>query len=569
MAGFAGDTFFQLGLIVILSAAAIFLLRLLRQPQILAYVLVGIIITPLLHLVTDTGIIESMSIVGIAFLLFLVGLEMDLSALKSVALISTLGALMQVAFLFLIGYFISVVVGFLPITAIYLGLIVAFSSTMVVLKTLSDRRELQTLHGRIVIGILLMQDVVAIFALSLIDSVGSFNFLLLGLGIAKFLLLFAVAFLSSKYFFPFLFRYAARHQEMLLVLSLAVCFAFSLVFQRLGFSLAVGAFIAGICLGNLQYRVEMIAKMRSLRDFFALLFFVSLGMALSLTAVRQHWVLLIILLVLTLIVKPVVVLLLCSLFKYAKKPSFFTANALGQIGEFSLIFAAQGLQQGHLSQELFSLVVLDALLSITITSYVIKYQYRLYALFSGPLRIFTRFTAEGMEYLPTEVQPQIILCGHNRIGYSILKHLQKFRQKVLVVDYDPEVITSLVKEGYHCLYGDVTDEEILERMHLPRISLLISTVPGVQDNLRLIKKVRSVNKKANVVVTAADIESALLFYAQGATYVIMPHFLGGEQVGKMIGQLHFKSGELFQEGKKHIEHIQERQALGQEHPFHL
>lgn len=566
MVNFAGDIFLQLGMIVIFAALGAVLLRIFRQPQILAYVLVGILLTPVFHLITDTDIISSMSSIGIAFLLFLVGLEMDIQALRSVAIFSALGGTMQVLLVFVIGYGLSLLSGFTAIAAGYIGLLVAFSSTMVVLKILSDRRELQTLQGRMIIGILLLQDVIAIFALSLLNSINGFSIILIALAFAKFLALFAIAFLSSKYLFPTLFRFAARHQEVLFVSSLAVCFAFAIVFQYLGFSLAIGAFIAGVALGNLPYHLEIIGKMRSLRDFFALLFFVSLGMGLSLTAVQHQWKDLLFFLLLIMAIKPVIVLLLCSRFKYTAKPSFFTANALGQIGEFSLILAAQGLALGHLSQELFSVVVLAALVSITATSYTIKYQYALYTFFAKPLRWFCRFTTEGIEYLSSEKRPEIILCGHNRIGYSILRHLASVQEKVMIVDYNPEVIAKLVEEGRHCLYGDVTDEEIIERMHLSRIRMLISTVPGLQDSIHLIKKVHAANKKAMVIVTAADIESALQLYVEGATYVIMPHFLGGEHVGKMISQLQNKPVALHAERKHHLKHIHERRALGHQHP---
>ncbi len=568
MVGVTSDLFLQLGIVVGIAAGVAFLLRLLKQPQIFAYVIAGILITPVFSLITDTSLIQSMSILGIAFLLFLVGLEMDLKALKSVAHVSLIGGAIQMTILFVLGYLIALLLGYLSLEAAYVGLMIAFSSTMVVMKLLSDKRELNTLHGRLVVGILLMEDIVAIFAISLLSSVNEFSLSLLGLAFLKFLSVFVIAFLLSKYVFPVLFRYAAKHQELLLILSLAVCFLFGLGFYKLGFSIAIGAFVAGVALGNLDYSLEIIGKVKSLRDFFALLFFVSLGMGLSFSALKGIWLPLVVLLAVILLAKPLVTMTICSLFRYTKKPSFLTALSLTQIGEFSLIIAAQGLVLGHLSQELFSIIVLVTLITIMLTSYFIKYDHWFYGLLERPLKIFDFFTTEGLEYLPTEIKPRIILCGYNRIGYSVLQSLQHLKKKILVVDYNPEIIAQLVKEGYHCLYGDVADEEIIERMNLPQVQMLISTVPELSDNQLLIKKVQDITKRAKIIVTASDIDDALKLYHAGADYVILPHFLGGEHVSQLISEVQDGKRTLHEEKKKHIHHLHERKGIGHRHPRH-
>ena len=429
MVGANGDIFIQIGIVFIVVALAAYILRIIKQPQILAYVLVGVLITPVLKIVTDTSIIESMSTIGIAFLLFIVGLELDLKSLRSVVWISTLGGSIQIIIIFIFAYLVALLMGYLSLEAGYIGLILAFSSTMVVMKLLSDRRELQTLHGRIVVGILLVQDIVAIFALSILSSIESFSSSFIWVSLGKFLLLFGGAYLASKYIFPYAFRFAAKYQELLLILSLGVCFIFSLIFNYIGFSVAIGAFVAGIVLGNLEYSLQIIGKVKSLKDFFSLLFFVSLGMGLSLTVIKDYWLEAIIFLLLVMVLKPLVIMTVCSLFKYTKKPSFMTANALAQIGEFSLILAAQGLVLGHISSDLFSLVVIITLASITLTSYYIEYNQWFYKILKWPLSFFDYFTTEGLEYLPTHVQPKIILCGHNRIGYSVLKKLGKQKKK--------------------------------------------------------------------------------------------------------------------------------------------
>ncbi len=562
----ASQTFLQLGIIFIIAAVTAYLLRLLKQPHILAYVLVGVLLTPVFKIITNTSIIDSVSVMGIAFLLFIVGLEMNLKAVKNVALVSSLGGTIQITILFVLGYLAALALGYLGLEAAYIGLMIAFSSTMVVMKVLSDRKELQTLHGRLAIGILLTNDVAAILVLSVLSSINNFSFMFLGISLLKFLSLFLIAYLASKYLFPAIFKFAAKNQELLLISSLAVCFIFSIAFYNIGFSIVIGAFIAGVTLGNLTYSVEIAAKMRSLKDFFALLFFVSLGMGVSLGVIKTLWLPIVVLLALVIVLKPWLIMTICSLFRYTKKPAFLTANSLAQVGEFSLIIATQGLALGHLSQEVFSIVVVIMLATITTSTYFMEYEEKLYKLLQRPLRIFDRFTTEGLEYLPSEDKPTIVLCGYNRIGYSIAQGLQQSKKKLLVVDYNPEVITQLIKEGYHTVYGDVTDEEVMEHMNLPRIAMVISTVPAVGDNLLLIKKVRAINRKAQIIVTASEVDEALQLYREGADYVILPHFLGGEHVSNLISKVQGKNIILSEEKAKHIEHLHKRKSLGHEHP---
>jgi Kef-type K+ transport system membrane component KefB len=566
--GSSGNLFVDIGLVIIIAAALAYALRLLKQPQILAYVLTGVFLGPVFKLVTQTTIIETMSVVGIAFLLFIVGLEMDLKSLKNVATVSTFGGIIQVIIVFTLGYLVALLLGFLSLEASYIGLMIAFSSTMVVMKLLSDKRELNTLHGKIAIGFLLTQDIIAIFALSILTSINGFSPSVFGFALFKFASLFLVAYLASKYLFPIIFRFAAKYQELLLITSLGVCFIFSLAFHFLGFSIAIGAFVAGVALGNLEYNLEIIGKIKSLKDFFSLIFFVSLGMAISLSVIKNMIFELIVLLVVILVVKPVVIMMICSFFRYTKKPSFLTANSLAQVGEFSLILAAQGLLLGHISNELFSLIILFTLISIVTSSYYIQHSNFFYRIMEKPLSFFDRFTTEGLEFLPNQVKPTIILCGHNRIGYSVLKDLSRVKKKVLIIDYNPEIIDKMVKKGYHCIYGEVTDEEIIHKMNLKNIKMLISTVPELKDNLLLTKKVREKNKKAKIIVHANEINDALKLYEHGADYVIMPHFLGGERVSDLVGRIRGRKINMKDEKKRHIDELSERKGLGHEHPKH-
>ncbi|MBW3000167.1 cation:proton antiporter, partial [Candidatus Woesearchaeota archaeon] len=367
------NIFYQIGILIIIATVGAYLIRLLKQPLIPAYILSGVIIGPILGLITSHEVITTMSEIGIAFLLFIVGLELNFKKLRDIGAVASVGGLIQIILLFALGFVISSSLGFANMESIYIGLVVAFSSTMIVIKLLLDKKSLNTLHGKIIIGILLVQDVAAILAMSLLSSVDGFSILVLLFSALKAggIILFAV--LAGKYIFPYLFKFAAKSMELLFLLSLSVCFGFSLLFASVGFSIAIGAFIAGVSLANLQYNVEIISRVRSLRDFFATLFFVSLGMNLLLDTLPKIILPAIVLTLVVIFIKPFVTLFICSFFGYTKRTSFLTSISLAQISEFSLIIVAQGMLLGHLSKEIFSLSIVLAVITIISTSYMIKF----------------------------------------------------------------------------------------------------------------------------------------------------------------------------------------------------
>jgi Trk K+ transport system NAD-binding subunit len=454
----------------------------------------------------------------------------------------------------------------------YIGLMFAFSSTMIVMKFLSDRKELSTLHGRIIVGILLMEDIFAIFALSILGSIQEFNIAVLGIAFLKFAALFIAAYLASKYLFPKVFEFAARRHELLLITSLAVCFLFSLAFQFLGFSIAIGAFVAGLALGNLRYQLEIIGKVKSLRDFFSLLFFVSLGMTLNLGVIKTHYLMIIIFTLFIVLFKPLLIVGIASLFRYTKKPSLYSGLYLTQVGEFALIIGALGLQFGHISTDTFSAVVMVSLISLIFTSYYIKYLQGIYTLLEKPLSFLDKFNTEGLEFVPKDVKPNVVLCGHNRIGYSVLRKLgrtKKSKEKILVVDYNPEIIKMTAASGFHCIYGEVDDEEIIEKMNLAHVKLLVSTVPGLKENLLLVRKTRKANKRARIIATAQSTNDALILYKAGADYVTLPHFLGGEHIANLVIGVRKKVINLNQHRDDHLKELKLRQKHGHDHPSYL
>lgn len=556
--------FFDIGFIVIISTLFAYIARLLKQPLILAYVLAGILLGPYLGVITDLNSIKSLSEIGIAFLLFIVGLEIDIKKLKDVGHVATVGGMLQMVIVFALAFAVTILIGMKSTEALYFGLIIAFSSTMVVVKLLSDKREVDTLHGRIIIGILLLQDIIAILVMSFLgQSSGILISLIKGVAV------FAVAFAAGKYVLPHMFRFAASSQELLFIASLGIAFLFSIIADYIGFSIAVGAFLAGIVL-NSPYNAEIVGKIKPLRDFFSVLFFVSLGMQLSISSLSVIIKPLLLSIALVLLLKPLVIMTICSMFGYSKKTSFAASLSLAQISEFSLILAAQGLILGHISQEFFSATVLLAVVTIVMTSYFINYSNRIYAFFAPLLGIFDGFSKsyKELEYMPKKMKKFTVLCGYNRIGYSIVKSLKKMKKEYVVVDFNPETIKMLIDDKIPCFYGDAADPEILEKLDLKNASMIISTVPDKDDNILLIRETRKSNSKAAIFVTGSQIDDALELYDAGADYVILPHFLGGEHVSLILETFGTDVDRIVNNKLYHLEELKKRASLGHNHPFH-
>ncbi len=570
------NIFLDIGVIIIIATLLATLAKILRQPLIPAYVLTGLLLGPIFHIITNKSIIGTLSEMGIAFLLFIVGLEMDLSKLKNVGLVAGLGGLARSLTLFLIGFTIVLFAGFGTIEAVYIGIIISFSSTMVVIKILSDKHELDTLHGRIIIGFLLVEDIIAILVMSVLGSLANFSFVLLIASLLKALLLFIIAWGANKLVFPRVFKFAARSQELLFMSAITVCFLFALFFASISFSIAIGAFVAGVALANLPYSYEIIGKVKSMRDFFATIFFVSLGM--SIIAISKNHIFVTILLILViLIVKPLITIFITSFFGYKKRPSFLTSISLAQTSEFSLIIASLGLttlsKSGipHISQEIFSMTAIIAVLTMSFTPYFIKYEYTLYSKLHNFLKKFDSFSRDSktqLELSEKDAKYDVLVIGYDRMGYSIVRKLHILKKKLLIVDFNPEVIRRLIHQGIHCIYGDIGDVEILGRINLHQVAMVISTSPDKRNNKQLIIKTKAVNAKAMVFVTAYKVEEAMELYDAGADYVILPHFLGGDHVSVLIERFGNDMDKLIEHKFEHIEELKKRRSMGHEHPMH-
>lgn len=525
----------DIALSILFAACFALLARLLKQPVILGYIGAGLFLGPGLALVTDQSIILILSEIGAAFLLFIVGLEIDLKKIKDVGKIAAIGGSLQIGLLFATGFIAAALLGFTTTESVYLGIIIAFSSTMLVVKILSDKKELDTLHSRIIVGFLVIEDVVAIIALTALSTLNTFSLNVLLISLTKAVALLLLCITLSQFILPTLFKFAAKNLDVLFLLAVATCLGYALLFSYFGFSIAIGAFVAGISLAHLPWSFEIIARVRPLRDFFATLFFVALGLKLSILSLNHILVPLLVLIGLVLILKPIINQSIVQLFGYKRKIALNTATCLTQTSEFSLIIASMGIAYGHINPSIYSLAVLLAIITMTISTYIIQYRS---SLFSKLRRVLPDLDAsEELSYGQTPAKKHVLLCGYHRAGYHILDGLRKLKQSVFVIDYNPQVIKRLIETKQPCLYGDATDEEILERAHIGQARMVISTAHDLNDNLTLLKLVRKFNRNTPVILTANQVKDALFLYESGADYVILPHLLGGNHLSKMLEQL--------------------------------
>ncbi len=537
--------FFEITVVISLAAVLSIIFRLLRQPAVLAYILTGILLGPLgLFKLGNGDALHTLGQLGITLLLFMLGLELKLNDLRSLGKAVLLAGTLQMWFTFFAGFFLSLALGLPRMSALYVALAIAFSSTIIIVKLLSDKKDLTSLHGKLAIGILLVQDLVAILVIVFLPSVqylsGASFFSHLAILIVKVVFLFAVITYLSHKVFPRIVHLLARSPESLFLFSLAWVFILTAIVTSpiIGFSIEIGGFLAGLALANAHENFQIMAKMKALRDFFITIFFVMLGLQMSFHNLGAVILPALVLSIFVLVIKPLIVMFLVSFMGYQKRTSFLVGLSMGQISEFSLIILFLGQSLGLLPGNVVTLTVSIGIISFTISTYVMQNNSVLYR----DLHKYLGFLegrgvkspeAESLDQTLKNLKNHVVIIGGHQMGQSILEALNGDEQ-VLVVDFDPDQVTKLHEKGILSFFGDIADAEIQERAGIERAKLVISTVPDIEDNILLIEGVSHMNKRAKIVVMALDPEDAKLLYKAGADYVVMPHLAGGRHLAKIL-----------------------------------
>jgi Kef-type K+ transport system membrane component KefB len=549
--------FSQLSLIIAVGAGVSMVMRLLKQPLIIAYILTGIIVGPsLLHIIRDEESIKVFAEIGIALLLFIIGLGLNIRVVKEVGRVAGLVGFVQVSATVLLGYITSTLLGFGRTESLLIGLGLAFSSTIIILKLIGDKKEHGRLYGKITIGILLMQDIFAMIALIVLtaSSGGGLSISSLGLLAAKGIGLTVPLFLIAIYVLPKFRRTIAGSQEFLFLFAIAWGFGAATLYKSMGFSIEIGALIAGVSLASTPYAQEISSRLRPLRDFFVVVFFINLGTTLSFGSISKIWYKVAILSMVVLLLKPLVTMITLGLMRYTKLTSFKTATSLAQVSEFSLVMLILAASKNMVSTETTSVITLVALVTITLSSYFIIYADGIYHKLERFLNIFERRAVKAENEHKTHYQA--ILFGYKKGGSEFLKTFKNLGKKYIVVDYDPEVIDTLERHEHNYLYGDATDPEFLQEIGLEHSKIVVSTISDYTTNLSLCMYIEKSNPRIVFICSAETAHHASELYNEGADYVMLPHYIGSEKIGAFIKKSGLKKAEFKKFRARHLAYLE-------------
>jgi Kef-type K+ transport system membrane component KefB len=532
------EIFTQLSIVIVLVTIVSLIAHAAKQPLILGYIMTGIIIgtiVPLLPFTIEihTETFETFSSLGIALLLFIIGLGLSVSVFRRLGRVSITTALSVLIVLGSIGYALSQGFGFTQTESVLVGLALFFSSTIIIVKVLSDKNEQTRLHGQIAIGVILIDDMVATIALLFVAAgKNGFGAPELGLLFIKGIILALALTFTSMKILPKLTRLFAHNQELLFLFTIAWGFGVASIFQWVGFSIEVGALFAGVSLAALPYSQEMAARLKPLRDFFIVLFFIGLGARLQIDNLASGLGIALILSGVVMVIKPLTVMFALNLFGYTKRTSFKAAINLSQISEFSIILIAVANASKLVDDQLAAVVTIVAITTIAVSTYLMQYDNVIF----GKLERRFRFFRESVnrEEEKTAHIHDIILFGYRKGGHEFVKTFKQMRKKYIVVDYNPTVIESLERQHLPFIYGDATDLELLREIGVKQAKLIVSTVTDFSTNEQIIRYIHRVNPHAVIVCHADNYEQATLLYRHGATYVMLPHYIGSERISAFI-----------------------------------
>ncbi|MDO8619432.1 MAG: cation:proton antiporter [Candidatus Daviesbacteria bacterium] len=550
------NIFVQLATILGLCSVLGYVVVKFKLPILIAYLLGGLMIAS--TAVFDPRASEVLNFlpeIGIAFVLFLIGMELDLREIKSLGKPILLAGILQITITTILGATLAKVLGFGPVEAWYLGLGLAFSSTILVVKLLLDKKDEGALYGKLAVGILILEDLLAVLLLVMLTVSGS----VLGLGLQqtlpilalalKAILLFGLVFILSKFLLPNIFKAVSGQKELLFITALAWCFVYISFAIFLGFSAVIGAFLAGMALANSPFHYQIQGKIKPLREFFVALFFVYLGTQVDFSEIGKIYPLTIFFTGYTLLVKPTIFLLILGIFGFRKHTMFQTALSLTHISEFSLILLLVGFKMGVVSQSALTTIALSTVLSMIIASVMITHSNRLYKKLQRILSFFERKNfrhalEDWVEY--KNEGGYVVVIGARKVGGEIVKLLKREKIPLIVLDFNPHQVDVLLKEKIPVLYGDMGDPEVLDGLNLQSARMVISTSASEEDNKLLLEELKTRHINIPVIVRAETTDEAQALYKAGADFVIIPEILAGDYLVEKLRN-HLPDGNFFKD----------------------
>lgn len=540
MDGNFASIFYEIALLVLLAAGMGFVGLLLRQPLVVAFIAVGVLAGPdALGLVSSTEFIETLSQISIAVLLFLVGLKLDVSLVRNLGKVAVATGLGQVTFTAFFGFLICLALGIDPVTSLYISIALTFSSTIIIVKLLSDKQEIGALHGKIALGFLIVQDIFVVLAMVTLSAIG------VGIGedtggiwdVAQVFLggaaMVAAVMLFIRYVADPLLSRIARSPELMVIFAVGWAASLAALGDVLGFGKELGGLLAGVSLASTEFREAISSRLASLRDFLLLFFFINLGATLQLSTLGDQIGPAVVLSLFVLIGNPLIVLAIMGYMGYRKRTGFLAGLTVAQISEFSLIFMAMGITIGHVGNEAMGLVTLVGLVTIALSVYMITWSHKLFEICEPYLGLFERKRAhrevEDTAGAESAQGHDFVIFGLGRYGCRIGARLQEQGYRVLGVDFDPEALAHWRRMGLDATYGDATDPEFVAHMDLGAIKAVVSAVPRdrgalteADPQMALLHGLKAANYRGKVFLSVQKVAEADELLRQGASVVLKP-----------------------------------------------
>jgi Kef-type K+ transport system membrane component KefB len=523
--------FAEMALLLGITAVAGALAVRLRQPVLIAYIVVGILVGPSgFSLVQSHDQIDLLAQIGVSVLLFVVGLKLDLASVRHIGPVALATGLGQLAFTILFGFLIILALDKGVMEALYVAVALTFSSTIIIVKLLSDKREIDSLHGRIAVGFLIVQDiavVLAMMAMSALRGAGDAGTLeLVGSLVLRVAGAAVLLFALMRYVLPALMRRMASSQELLLVFAIAWGTGLAALGEWVGFSKEAGAFLAGFSLASTGYRESIGARLTGVRDFLLLFFFIDLGAKLDFSTLGAELWPAAVLSLFVLIGNPLIVMAIMGTMGYRRRTGFLAGLTVAQISEFSIVFVAMGIALGHVGVEALGLTTLVGIITITLSTYMILYSHPLYERLAPWLRVFERRTPYRElaveQEPPGEARPDVVVFGLGRYGGRLASGLMDEGLVVLGVDFDPEVVQELRAKGIAVRFGDGQDPAFLDSLPLEGVPWAVSVLPDLESNLALLHALSTRHFGGEVAIVARDEAQGIALKQAGAPMILNP-----------------------------------------------
>lgn len=530
------NIFLQISILLALTVTIAFFMRLLRQPLMIAYLVAGIVAGPffLNKFHGNAELFDALAQFGVVLLLFMVGLSLNFDHIKRIGKTSLVVGAVQIFFTATIGFLALTLLGFQATSAGYLAAALTFSSTIIIVKLLADKKDTETVYGRYTLGLMVVQDIVALLIIIVLTSIGEQSTLgsvALQL-VFKIISLVAFVYFLARFLVPKIMDRVAGSSEFLFIFTVAWCFGVASLLYWLGFSLEVGALIAGLTLGSSRYQTAISSRIRPLRDFFIIIFFIILGSELTLAGAQIVLVPALLLSTFILFGDPFILYHSFRIFRFTRRNSFLAGITAAHVSEFGFVLLFTGKQLGHINGLELEVFTLVALITIVLSSYAITYNESLYSKLKP---FFNLFGKDKHQQREDEIEKyDVWVFGYHRIGWKICEALAEKKISFAVVDFNPVFIEKLQRRGIPAFFGDVADVEFLANLPLDKAKLVVSTLPEVDDQLTLIKYVRSQSEKIFIISNLYYIDNVPDFYAAGANYVMLPHLLGGHFMAEIL-----------------------------------